>query len=194
MLIPSEVHLAFRKHLEFLITITDEEFDFILSFFEYKELKKHQFLVQKGQRADFSFWIYEGLTKSYFTDASGKEHIIQFALEDWWISDYEAYFNQQNAALDIDCMENTKMLCLSYKNREELCSQMHKIEHFFRKKANSGYIALQKRLLNSYTNNTKERYDLLLKQYPALFQRVPKTFIASYLGVSRETLSRLQDT
>lgn len=193
-MIPIEVYRSFKKHLEFLIVLTDEEFEYIMGFFEYKELKKHQFLIQKGQKADYSFWIYEGLTKSFFTDVSGKEHIIQFALEDWWISDYEAYFNQQHASLDIDCVENTKMLCLSYQNREKLCSSMHKMEHFFRKKANSGYIALQKRLLNSYTNNTKERYELLLKQYPALFQRVPKTFIASYLGVSRETLSRLQES
>jgi CRP-like cAMP-binding protein len=192
-LIPSEVTAAFKKHLEALIEVSDSELDFILSFFEFRKFKKHQFLIQKGGTAEYSYWLYEGLTKSFFTDEAGKEHILQFAMEDWWTSDYESHFNELPATLDVDCIENTMVLCISYQNREKLCAQMHKMEYFFRKKANSGYIALQKRFLNSYTNNTKERYELLLKQYPSLFQRVPKAFIASYLGVSRETLSRLQD-
>ena len=186
--------MSFKKHLEGLIEVSDREMELVLSFFEYKEFKKYQYLVQKGGKADHSYWIFEGLAKSFFTDASGKEHILQFAMEDWWISDYEAYFTESAATLDIDCVESTKVLCLSYENREALCAQMHKMEYFFRKKANSGYIALQKRFLNSNTNNTKERYELLLKQYPNLFQRVSKAFIASYLGVSRETLSRLQES
>lgn len=193
-MIPSEIAVAFKRHLGELIEITDQELEFILSFFEYREFKKHQYLIQKGGSAEYSYWVFEGLVKSFFTDEAGKEHILQFAMENWWTSDYEAYFTGQKASLDIDCVENTKVLCISYENREKLCAQMHKMEYFFRKKANSGYIALQKRFLNSYTNNTKERYELLLKQYPALFQRVPKAFIASYLGVTRETLSRLQDS
>jgi CRP-like cAMP-binding protein len=115
---------------------------------------------------------------------------MQFAMEDWWITDYQAYFNETKASLNIDCIETTEVLCLSLYNREKLCADMHKIEHFFRKKSNSGYVALQRRILSLLNSNAKERYEQLLQQYPALFQRVPKTLIASYLGVSRETLSR----
>ena len=111
-------------------------------------------------------------------------------MEDWWITDYQAYFNQQHAQLNIDCIENTQVLCLSLHNREKLCAELHKMEHFFRKKSNAGYVALQRRILSLLNNNAQERYESLLKLYPELFQRVPKTLIASYLGVSRETLSR----
>jgi CRP-like cAMP-binding protein len=68
---------------------------------------------------------------------------------------------------------------------------MHKIEHFFRKKSSNGYIALQRRILSLLNSNAKERYEQFISQYPTLLQRLPKTLIASYLGVSRETLSRL---
>ena len=87
--------------------------------------------------------------------------------------------------------ESTEVLTLSLYNREKLCADMHKIEHFFRKKSNNGYIALQRRILSLLNSNAKERYEKFISQYPTLLQRLPKTLIASYLGVSRETLSRL---
>lgn len=71
--------------------------------------------------------------KSYSADANGKEHIIQFGMQDWWITDYQAYYNQTTAMVNIDCIEESELLCLSYTNREKLCAEMHKMEHFFRK-------------------------------------------------------------
>jgi len=112
-------------------------------------------------------------------------------MENWWITDYQAYFTHTKAIFNVDCLENTELLCLSYENREKLCREMQKVEYFFRKKANSGFVALQKRMLSFLSDNIKERYEVLLSQYPDLFQRVSKTIIASYLGVSRESLSRL---
>ena len=119
---------------------------------------------------------------------------LQFGLKNWWITDYQSYFNQIKATLTIDCIENSELLSLSLVNREKLCSEMHKIELFFRKKSNSGYVGLQQRLLSMLNNNPKERYEKLLGQYPILFQKVPKKYIASYLGVSRETLSRFNSS
>ena len=84
------------------------------------------------------------------------------------------------------------MLSLSFHNREKLCAEIHKIEHFFRKKTNKRNVALQQRILSLLSNNAKEKYDNLLQLYPQLFQKVPKQLIASYLGVTRETLSRLK--
>ena len=112
-------------------------------------------------------------------------------MEDWWVTDYQAYFSQSKATLSIDCLEEVEVYCLSLQNRDKICAELHKVEHFFRKKSNSGYIALQKRILSLLNSSAKERYEQLLLQYPTLFQRVPKTLIASYLGVSRETLSRI---
>lgn len=180
-----------RTHFEELIHLTDEEFAFILSYFTVKKLKKHQFLIQTGDHVHHSYWVKKGLLKATFIDEKEKEHIIQFAMENWWITDYQAYFTQTQAIVNVDCMEDSELYCLSYENREKLCSELQKVEYFFRKKANSGFVALQKRMLSFLSNNIKERYEILLSQYPDLFQRVSKTIIASYLGVSRESLSRL---
>jgi CRP-like cAMP-binding protein len=181
-----------RKHIEQITPLSDDEFNYILTHFKSKKLKKHQYLIQAGDTVQCDYFVVSGLLKAYFSNPEdGKEHIMQFALEDWWVTDYQAYFNQTTSLLNVDCLEEVEVLCLSLQNRDKLCSELHKIEHFFRRKSNSGYVALQRRILSLLDSNAKQRYEQLLKQYPALFQRVPKTLIASYLGVSRETLSRL---
>lgn len=179
-----------RQQIERIIELTDTEFDHVLAHFTTKKFRRHQFIVQEGQMVINDFFVLSGCLKSYSTDLSGKEHIIQFGMQDWWITDYEAYYNQATATVNIDCIEDTELLCLSYPNREKLCAEMHKMEHFFRKKTNKRNVALQQRILSLLSSSAKERYDKLLEQYPALFQKVPKHLIGSYLGVSRETLSR----
>lgn len=183
--------LELRRHIDTVVQLTDSEFDFVLSHFARRKLKKHQFLVQANDYVTNDYWVIKGLIKAYHSDIDGRDHIIQFAMEDWWITDYQAYFNQTKATLTVDCLEDTEVLCLSLENRDKICAELHKIEHFFRKKSNAGYIALQRRILSLLTSRAKERYEQFLVQYPTLLQRVPKTLIASYLGVSRETLSRL---
>ncbi|MDQ1087144.1 MULTISPECIES: Crp/Fnr family transcriptional regulator [unclassified Siphonobacter] len=182
-----------RRHIEAITPISDKEFDYVLSHFQTKKLKKHQFLVQEGDDVVNDYFVVSGLLKAYFVNPDdGKEHIMQFAWEDWWITDYQAYFNEATATLTIDCIENVEVLCLSLHNRDKICAELHQMEHFFRRKSNAGYVALQRRILSLLTSSARERYEQMLKSYPSLFQRVPKSYIASYLGVSRETLSRLR--
>jgi CRP-like cAMP-binding protein len=183
-----------RQHLEKLVELSDSEFDYILSHFKSRKCKKHQFVVQEEQLVENDFFILDGCLKSYSTDANGKQHIIMFGMAEWWITDYKAYYDQTLATVSIDCIEDSDLLCLSYQNREKLCAEMHKIEHFFRKKTNRRNVALQDRILSLLSRSAKERYDALLIQYPLLFQKVPKSLIASYLGVTRETLSRFRSS
>ena len=182
-----------RKHFEKIITLTNEEFSYILSHYSLKKLKKHQFLVQEGDLVLNDHFVLSGCLKAYYVNDEGKEHILQFGMPDWWISDYQALYNRTKATIHIDCIENSEVLCISLDNRERLCSELHKLEHFSRMKTNKGYVALQQRILSLLNNNAKERYDQLLQLQPELFQKLPKQLIASYLGVSRETLSRLHN-
>lgn len=183
--------LKLREHIEKITTLTDEEYAFILSHFTSKKLKKNEALIRAGENVDYSYFVVSGLIKVSHTDDAAKEHILQFAMEDWWTSDYQAYHNRTPAAMSLYCLEDTEVLCISQQNFEKLCGSLHKMEHFFRRKANFGYVALQQRILSLLTTSAKERYEQMLKQYPSLFQRVPKSLLASYLGVTRETLSRL---
>lgn len=179
-----------RGHLEKIISLTDEEFAFIEPHFLLRKYKKHQFLIQEGMSVKYVYFVVSGLLKLVHTDDSGKQQIISFALEDWWESDYQAFYTQSEATFSLDCVEDSTVLCLSLESYQTLCASLPKMEHFFLEKANRGYMALQRRLLALMTTQAQERYEQLLKQHPALVQRVPKTLLASYLGVSRETLSR----
>lgn len=182
---------ALRNHIEEITPITNEEWAVISAHFTERKMLKHQFLVQKGEPVLCDHWVVKGLLKAYTIDDNGKEHILQFAMENWWCSDYNAFQNQSPATIFIDCVENCEVLCLRLDDREKICREVHSMEHFFRVKSNYGYIALQQRILSLLTQSAEERYNHLLKINPRLFQRVPKKLIAAYLGVTRETLSRL---
>lgn len=180
-----------RRHIEEILPLTDDEFEFILSHFTKVTKRKHQYLVQEGEYVNKEFWVIKGCLKSYFFDENGKEHIVQFAMENWWITDYEAFNNQVKANISVDCIEDCELLVISYEQREKLSMNMHKMERFWAKKTKLALIASQKRILSMMRDTAKERYEILQRQYPQLIQRLPKKLIASYLGVSRETLSRL---
>ncbi len=184
---------ALRAHLEQVVQLDDVAFQGIAQHFQPKKLRKQQFLVSKGDRVFNDHWVEKGLAKAYILDQKGKEYILQFAYEDWWITDYKAYFSQAVAEMWIECLEPTTVWCLSLEHRGQVCREWHTMANFFRIKSNRGYVALQQRILSLLQDTAQERYDKLLQKYPTLFQRVSKTQIAAYLGVSRETLSWLSN-
>ncbi|RQO75511.1 Crp/Fnr family transcriptional regulator [Pedobacter sp. KBW06] len=179
-----------REHIEKIIPLSEEEFSFVSTHFTTRKFKKHQFLIQEGDAVKYSYFVVSGLLKLVHTDDSGKEHIISFAMEDWWESDYYAFYTQTEASMSLVCLEDTEVLCLTFEDYRKLCDGLQKMERFFLEKSNFGFLGAQRRILSLITSNAKERYEQLLQRYPSLFQRVPKSLIASYLGVSRETLSR----
>ncbi|WP_077406529.1 Crp/Fnr family transcriptional regulator [Cellulophaga omnivescoria] len=180
-----------KEHITKLVPFSNEEFGFLLSHFEHKKYKKNDFIIKEGKDVNNCYYVISGLLKLVFNDANGKQHIVSFAMEDWWESDFFAYFNQTKAKMSLQCIEDTEVYSISLKNYNKLSLEMPKMERFFLKKSHSGHIASQNRILSFLTSNAKERYLQLLQQQPLLFQRVPKTLLAAYLGVSRETLSRL---
>jgi len=180
-----------RNHIEKILPLTDEEFSFVSAHFSTRKYKKHQYLVQEGDEVKHCFLVIAGLLKLVYNDNNGKDHIVSFAMEDWWESDYYAFYTQSAATMSLQCIEDTEVYCFSFDNYKKLCAEFPKIEHFFLQKSNFGFLGAQRRILSLLTSNARERYEQLLKQYPSLLQRVPKSLLAAYLGVSRETLSRL---
>ena len=181
-----------KNHIAELVDITDYDFEIIKSYFTLQKFRKRQFVVQENQTVKEMFFVADGLLKCGTIDNSGKEHILQFATQDWWITDFQGFFRQENASLDVQCLEDCVLFAISFHNFENLCRDIPKIEHFFRLKSNSGYVALQRRIMSLMSDTAKERYEAFLRQYPNLFQRISKQTLANYLGVTRETLSRLQ--
>ncbi|MBW8687999.1 Crp/Fnr family transcriptional regulator [Chitinophaga sp. B61] len=185
------MYTRLREHIEKVVPLTDEEFAFISKHFNYRKVKKHQYLIQEGDTTVYSYFVMTGLLKLSHTDANDKEHVLHFATEDWWVSDYQSYFHKTKATMSLDCLEDAEVLYISLEDDQQLHAALPKIEHFFLRKSHLSYIASQQRILSLLSTSAKERYEQFLRQYPTLLQRVNKTLIASYLGVSRETLSRL---
>lgn len=180
-----------RQHIAKTASLTDAEFDYFFSHFKEQSYKKGQIVVNEGEAVDHEYFVLSGCLKAFFINDEVKMYILQFAMPEWWTSDYNALYSNSRATINVDCITDATVLSLSNADREKLCSEIHQVERFFRLRTNKGYVASQKRLLSVMNNDAKKRYEELLALYPQLYNLVPKHLIAAYLGVSRETLSRL---
>lgn len=182
----------FKEHVAEFVETNDIDYQLILSYFSLQKFRKRQFVIQENQNVEYVYFVKKGLLKSSFIDDLGKEHILQFASENWWISDFAAFYKQEKSTLSVECIEDSELLGITFENLDKLCNEIPKMERFFRLKSNYGYVALQKRILSLLSDSAKIRYESFCTMYPNIIQRIPKQLIANYLGLSRETLSRLQ--
>jgi CRP-like cAMP-binding protein len=183
-----------RQHIAKTALLTDEQFDYLFSHFKPMSFKKGQVIVNEGDKVDHEYFVISGCLKAFYINDEVKMYILQFAMPTWWVSDFGALYNHTPASIRVDCITDAEVLCLSNADREKICSEIRQAEYFFRWRTNRGYLASQKRLLSFMNNDTKARYEELLALYPQLYNLVPKHLIAAYLGVSRETLSRLYNS
>jgi CRP-like cAMP-binding protein len=187
-MLPKEI---LKNHIAKTVALTDDQFEYVFSHFKLQSFKKGQSIITSGDKVTFEYFVLKGCLKSFYINDDLKMFILQFAMPTWWASDFNALYSNAKATINIDCITDAEVLCLSNSDREKLCAELHPMEYFFRWRTNKGYVASQKRLLSSMNNDAKSRYEELLKLYPELYNIVPKNLIAAYLGVSRETLSRL---
>ncbi len=155
-------------------------------------LKKRQFLVQPGFVCQSQSYVLKGALRSYFVNAEGQEHTIQFAIEDWFISDFSSYISQSPASLFVEALEDSVILQIDYENVEQLCANNAKFEHFFRVVAQKSFAFSQRRVLSNLGLSAEERYLEFAGMYPQIVQRVPQYALASYLGMTPEFLSKLK--
>jgi len=179
-----------QKDIDLFDNLTEQEFIEIRSLFVYERFNKGDFIVQENQMVGKVYFIYSGLVKLSFLDRDINEHILSFAFENWWETDFSAFYNQNKSRLTLQCVEDTETFSLDYQHYLKILEN-HGISKYFLDKSIRGHIASQKRILTLLTANPKEKYEEFLKLYPSLVQRIPKSMLALYLGVSRETLSRL---
>ena len=181
-------------HLSNTIEVSDTELDYILTHFKLLSFKKGQAVISEGEQVNCEYFVLDGCLKAFYINDDLKMFILQFAMATWWASDYNALYTGQPATVNLDCIVDASILCLSNDDREKLCAEIPAVAYYFRWRTNKGYVAMQKRLLSLMNNDASYRYVELMKMYPQLYNLVPKHLIAAYLGVSRETLSRLHQT
>ena len=183
-----------QEHVAKTARMTSEAFDQFFSYFKHQSFKKGQAIITKGDPVDCEYFVLSGCLKTFLINDQSKMYILQFAMPTWWTTDYNALYTKTKATINVDCVTDVELLSITNDDRERICREVHEAEYFFRWRTNRGYVALQKRLLSFMNNDAKSRYEELLKLYPELYSLVPKHLIAAYLGVSRETLYRLNNS
>jgi len=158
--------------------------------FHYKKYKKGNFIIEEGNTVQHIYFILSGLVKLSYVDYQAKEFILSFAFENWWETDFPAFYYQEKSKFQLQCLEDTEVYSLAYNNYYELIKN-EKLSNHFLDKSIKGHIASQNRVFSLLRDSPKDRYEQFSKDYPSLIQRIPKSVLALYLGVSRETLSRL---
>jgi CRP-like cAMP-binding protein len=180
------------KYISNYITLTTEEIDFLKSKVLYRKYLKGQYIVQQGDVCKYSGFVISGCTKTFYADKEGQEHIVMFSIEDWWASDMGSFVTQTPADFNVQCLENTELIIFPYDIIEELYIEIPKLERFFRKILEKALAASQKRIVRSFSLSAKEQYLYFRNQYPKIEQRIPQYMIASYLGITKEFLSKIK--
>jgi len=169
----------------------DDEKQFI-SIIRTSEIKRKQFIVQPNHICLHQTYVVNGAFRSYFINKEGIEHTIQFAIEDWFISDFNSYIGQSPASLFVEALENSIIHQVAYEDVENLCSKNPKFERFFRLVAQKSFAFSQRRVLSNLGMSAEERYLEFFNLYPSIVRRVPQYALASYLGMSPEFLSKVR--
>jgi len=181
-----------RTHIEKRVHISDEEFEVISKFFIPKKLRKKQFLLHEGEVCKNIGFVNSGCLREYTIDNKGSEHIIQFAIEDWWISDPNSFLSGLPSTYNIDALEDSEVLLLEKSAREKLLNSCPKMERFFRILIEANFVTTQRRITDSLSTSAEERYLKFIKTYPKLIEQVSQNQIASYLGITPQSLSRIR--
>ncbi|WP_411895418.1 Crp/Fnr family transcriptional regulator [Winogradskyella sp. A2] len=174
------------------LIFTSSEIEIITSVFHKIEVKKGSILLKPGDYVTEHYYILDGCLRAFHVDAQGKEHTVQFRIKDWWISNYTAFFTGTKSIMTIEVIQNAILYSINEKDKEYLYSAIPKIEHFFRVKLERAFAAFQSRILRNLSQNAKERYLSFIQNYPNIEKSVKNYHIASYLGITTESLSRIR--
>ena len=181
------------RHLERFIPIDEEEISYFTSLLKVNRVKKKQYIVQPGFPCKHRFYVVEGAFRSFLYDGQANEHTVAFAVEDWWITDFNSYIYQRPATLFVEALEDSLIFQIDY-NAEQLLLETHpRFEKFLRILSQRALAAVQRRMLSNLSKSAEERYEEFVENYPQIANRVPQYALASFLGFSTEYMSKIRN-
>lgn len=186
------MHELLRQNVGSRIPLTKKDWAAWERFFVPRSIRKRQFFVQAGEVCTQFAFVNSGCLRQYSTDARGEEHVIQFGIRDWWIGDMQSFITGEPAAYSIDAVQDTEILLIGRESREQLLGSAPGAERFFRLLLEAHYLATNRRIEALLRSSAEERYLAFLKTYPALVEEIPQGQIASYLGITPQSLSRIR--
>jgi CRP-like cAMP-binding protein len=185
---PDQLYHHFRKFIE----ISEEDFQAVSRFFSTVEVRKKENLLQEGQLCRTNFFVIEGCLRMFFVTDKGQEQTTQFAIENWWISDYIAFQHQKPATFSIQAVEKSTVLAIGFQAQEQLLKEFPVMERYFRMVYQTAFAASQMRIKYLYDLSREEMYFHFLDHYPGFVQRIPQYLLASFLGFTPEYLSEIR--
>lgn len=174
------------------VHLTSEEQTIVLQKFRVRKFLKNQFVVQNGDICHYENFVISGCLKAFYIDDNGEEHVVFFAVENWWMTDLGSFITQTPAQLNVQCLENSILAQIHYNDLQQLYSEVPKLERFFRLIIQNAFVAAQKRVIDNFSLSATERYLKFRDRYPNIEQRVPQYLIASYIGITKEFLSKIR--
>ncbi len=183
---------VFQKYLDERAAFTDAERARIQSFAIIKKLRKRQYLLQEGDIWKYDAFVAKGCLRTYAADDKGGEHIISFSIENWWCGDRESLLLQEPARFNIDAIEDSEIVLFTHDNFELLCREIPVFNNMVHDILQKSFIATQKRIQATLSLTAEEKYLNFITKYPGFATRIPQAMIASYLGMTPETLSRIR--
>tara|TARA_B110000285_G_scaffold177245_1_gene199081 strand:- start:158 stop:733 length:576 start_codon:yes stop_codon:yes gene_type:complete len=174
------------------ISLSSEAEKYIYSIAKEKSVSKGEILIREGQTVNKTFFVSQGSLRSFCIDKEGKEHTLQFAIKDWWISDFIAIYNHEPASLTVESITDSTVIEFNAQKLDEIFLHFPEFEPFQRKNLERHVVSLHKRILNQLQLTALERYNLFLGQYPDIERYIPNYHIASYLGITQQSLSRVR--
>lgn len=181
-----------NAHVSKCASFSTAELEVFNTLIQVKSYPKKTLLLQEGEICNFEAYINKGCIRSYYLDENGFELTLQFAVEDWWVSDITSFHEHQPSNMFIETLEDCEILVLNPGTKELLLQQVPAFERFFRILIQRHLAVVQKRLFQTIAWPAQERYQDFLNLYPDIPQRVAQHYIASYLGISPEFLSKIR--
>ena len=181
-----------KKTLLEKVDLRDEDFEKIVTAFKSKVIKRKKDLLRVGEVCRFHAFVAQGFMRSFSVDGKGADHIMQIACEGHWIGDLFSIFTGKPSNLCIEAIEDTTVLLIASEKLEELYVQVPALERYFRKTLQAAYVSTLQRLSSTLRDPAEVRYLNLIQDQPGLLKRVPLSYIASYLGITPESLSRIR--
>ena len=182
----------FKDYLESKITLSEQELELIKSFLIIKKLLKRQYLLQEGDVWKYNAFISNGLVKTFSVDSKEQEHIMNFSPENHWTGDRESLTTGNPSEFNIVALEDSEIVLIEKDDFDTICKQIPQFYNMVNEILHKSFLASQKRIHGNISLSIEEKYQDFIHKYPTVVNRIPQHMIASYLGISAETLSRIR--